>query len=346
MTIDIFQPTPSAIAEAAERLRQGRLVAMPTETVYGLAADASSKLAVQKIFEAKERPNDHPLIVHIPSPSPDLPVWTELDWLEILSKWAREIPPPAIALAMAAWPGPLTMILPRAKDVNDEVTGGQDTVGIRCPDHPVAQALLNEFQGGVAAPSANRFGRISPTTADHVADEFAQQTDLLILDGGSCEVGIESTIVDLCHWDTNGPVILRPGVITGAQIAKWTGLEIGKKPAQNIRFSGGLSAHYAPRTQLLLNKDKEFPEKTIRGLVGKIAWVEQDAPCFLASPEQIIEFHQFPKDPLAAAKVLYSLLRDLDHQKYNYLVFPDLPEDAEWAGVKDRLQRAAVGSGF
>lgn len=210
-------PAPSAtdadIAAAAARLRAGELVALPTETVHGLGADAMNPAAVRRIFEAKGRPADHPLIVHLPD-------------AEQMTQWARDIPREAIALAQAFWPGPLTLILKREDDVPLEVTGGQDTVGLRVPGHPLALKLLRAFGGGVAAPSANRFGRISPTTAQHVRDEFHDTLGdaLTVLDGGPCEVGIESTILDLSG---EAPRILRPGAISAEQIAA----VIGRMPA-------------------------------------------------------------------------------------------------------------------
>ncbi|MFB1028934.1 MAG: L-threonylcarbamoyladenylate synthase, partial [Thauera sp.] len=205
----IESATPGAISEAAALLRAGELVGMPTETVYGLAADALDPAAVGKIFAAKGRPADHPLIVHLPS-------------AEHLPQWAAAIPKDAIALARAFWPGPLTLILKRTADVPDEVTGGQDTVGVRVPAHPVALALLRAFDGGLAAPSANRFGRISPTTAAHVQEELGERV-ALILDGGACEVGIESTILD---FSRDVPEILRPGAIGPEDIAR----VIGRRP--------------------------------------------------------------------------------------------------------------------
>lgn len=341
MPVQILDPTPEAIELAVKQLNHHELVGLPTETVYGLAADASSEEAVNKIFAAKDRPNDHPLIVHVRGDKGN----TASQWADILAPWAREVPPPAMALAMAAWPGPLTMILPRAKGVIDAVTGGQETVGIRCPNHPVAQAVLEKFKGGIAAPSANRFGRISPTSAQHVRDEFVDHLeDLLILDGGASQVGIESTIVDLCHWDTLGPIILRPGVITSAQIEAWTDLKLGQKPSITTRHSGGMAAHYAPRTKLLLANDVKAFESKAKTISGKLAWVGWTKPDSMVGVSRF-DYFPFPQDPTEAAKVLYELLRQLDKQSYELLVFPDLPQEDKWAGIKDRLNRAAVGSG-
>lgn len=347
-------PTSDVIETAATKLVQGSLVAIPTETVYGLAADASSKTAVAKIFKAKGRPNDHPLIVHIAKPTASLEVNDEESWAEQLAPWARDIPTVALTLAKSFWPGPLTMILPRAKNVLYELTGGQETVGLRCPDHPVAQALLTQFKGAVAAPSANRFGRVSPTSAQHVVDEFSGvpqsewDEEIMVLDGGLCSVGIESTIVDLTRLDDYGPIILRPGVITKEQIEKTTGMQVGKRPEDNMRHSGGLSAHYAPKTRLLIATSENKTQLiALLKTPAKIAWLAWEAPAqFTDSIQSNLVIQTFPKDNLQAAKSLYQLLRELDAKAYDYLVFPKLPDTDEWAGVRDRLQRAAVGSGI
>jgi len=234
----IVAATPEGIALAAARLRGGDLVAMPTETVYGLAGNAADPQAVAKIFATKGRPADHPLIVHVLG-ADDLP------------RWAARIPDAAQALARAFWPGPLTMILPRAAGVHDLVTGAQPSVGLRCPSHPVARALLQAFGGAVAAPSANKFGRISPTRADHVAADYPDE-DLLVLDGGEAEVGVESTIVDLSRIEEAGVVLLRPGAITPAQIEAVIGLPVRAPDAAAPRASGTLASHYAPRKPLSL----------------------------------------------------------------------------------------------
>src|SRR5262245_50671234 len=223
------------IAQALDILRAGGLVAFPTETVYGLGADASSPAALRRLFEAKGRPTSHPVIVHLRGAS-DLP------------RWAREVPPLAMRLTERFWPGPLTLVLKRAAGVLDRVTGGEDTVGLRAPAHPVAQRLLNGFSGGIAAPSANRFGRLSPTTAQHVRDELRDAVDL-VLDGGTCEVGIESTIIDLSGGT---PVLLRPGRIGTAEIEAVAGLKVAQRTSASPRAPGTLEAHYAPRIPLSL----------------------------------------------------------------------------------------------
>jgi L-threonylcarbamoyladenylate synthase len=225
----------TSINQAVNILRTGGLVAFPTETVYGLGADARNSEALAKIFAAKQRPMDHPLIVHLADVSQ-------------LTDWAREIPESAHQLADIFWPGPLTLILKKARGVVDLVTGGQETVGLRIPSHPVAQALLKEFNSGIAAPSANRFGRISPTSAEAVREELGQSVDL-ILSGGQCEVGLESTILDL---SSDIPVILRPGMITGLQIESILNIPVLYQKKNAPRVSGALESHYAPDTPLAL----------------------------------------------------------------------------------------------
>jgi L-threonylcarbamoyladenylate synthase len=214
------QPTISIaeLQQAVRCLQQGGLVAIPTETVYGLAADASNEEAVHTIFSAKGRPADHPLIVHLAAPAiGEVPLVNRSDaWFKLIAPWVRDLPEDAMRLVEAFWPGPLTLVLKKDKHVLNAVTGGQDTIALRSPDHPVAQALLQAFGGGLAAPSANRFGRVSPTRAADVSAEFIDQVDLLILDGGDCAVGIESTIVDL---SSGTPILLRPGAIKPGQIA-------------------------------------------------------------------------------------------------------------------------------
>jgi L-threonylcarbamoyladenylate synthase len=354
---------PDLIDEAVKALREGHLVAIPTETVYGLAADASNRNAINQIFSTKGRPAGHPLIVHIAKPSQVLDKSNNqnLDeaWREILLPWARDVSPAMLALAKTFWPGPLTLILPKAKDVLTEITGGQDTVGIRCPDHVITQTLLEKFDGGLAAPSANRFGRISPTTAQHVRDEFSGES-LLILDGGPCEVGIESTIVDLSRWDTHGPVVLRPGAITQVMIHQALqnqGIDlpqsVEKLTIKNVpRVSGSLSAHYAPRTKMILYGQGELNQslEILNSPVGEIknlAWLHfsdnvVDIP---RSEKSKITEMIIPNNPETFAKQLYSLLRNLDQSNYDLIAFQKLPADERWDAVRDRLSRAEVGSG-
>ncbi len=317
----IVAATTEGIALAAARLRAGELVAMPTETVYGLAADAANPQAVARIFAAKGRPADHPLIVHVRSAD-------ELD------AWAAHIPVQARVLAHCFWPGPLTMILPRAAGVNDVVTGGQASVGLRCPSHPIARALLDAFGGAVAAPSANKFGRISPTRAAHVAADFSGE-DLLVLDGGDAEVGVESTIVDLSRIDEAGVVLLRPGAITPAQIEAAIGIKVHAPDAAAPRASGTLASHYAPRKPLTLAD------------AAQIEAIAADAAAHLAVlafsvPDRPWAWqHRAVRDPVAYARGLYAWLRTMDASPAQRLVIERVPGDAAWAAIDDRLARAA-----
>ena len=253
-----MHPDAEPIRAAAALLEEGKLVAFPTETVYGLGADAENPDAVRAIFAAKGRPADHPLIVHVARNAD-------------LQRWARAVPLQAQQLIDAFWPGPLTLILPRASNVPAVVAGGQDSIGLRCPSHPVAQALLAAFkhgQGGIAGPSANRFGHVSPTTAQHVIDEFGAPSTpsapgvssdsplACVLDGGQSDVGIESTIIDLSRLDTHGAVLLRPGRISAAQIAEVLGDMPAMPDRAAPRVSGSLDAHYAPSTPLALSRHR------------------------------------------------------------------------------------------
>jgi L-threonylcarbamoyladenylate synthase len=312
---------------AVALLRQGELVALPTETVYGLGADALNPEAVAKIFAAKGRPSDHPLIVHLPD-------------AEQLTLWARDIPREAIALARAFWPGPLTLILKKEEGVPDIVTGGQDTVGLRVPNHPVALALLRAFGSGVAAPSANRFGRISPTTAGHVRQELGDRVPL-ILDGGPCEVGLESTILDLSR---DVPVILRPGAIGVDDIAR----VIGRRPrlpgemeemTAAPRVSGALAAHYAPRTPLELVDSASLSGRL---LAGDVVLARTAQPAGLPAGVQWVPA---PADAAGYAHDLYARLRALDEAGCVRILVEAPPVTPEWTAVADRLGRAAVGSG-
>ncbi|MCK0512464.1 L-threonylcarbamoyladenylate synthase [Aromatoleum buckelii] len=332
------------IRRAAGLLRAGELVGMPTETVYGLAADALNVAAVGRIFAAKGRPADHPLIVHLPDAGH-------------LARWAREIPDDAFALARAFWPGPLTLILKRHHGVPNAITGGQDTVGLRVPDHPVALALLQAFDSGIAAPSANRFGRISPTTAEHVRQELGDKV-ALILDGGPCAVGIESTILDLSR---DAPQILRPGAISAADIARVIG-----RPAQfrtapigqasigddrdgatddgEPRVSGSLSAHYAPRTPLQMAAASQLVElaATLAAEGSRVAVLARR--CQDPQDARLI-WRAAPIDAAGYAHALYANLRDLDACSADFIVVETLPATDEWQAINDRLGRAAAGSG-
>ncbi|THF65796.1 threonylcarbamoyl-AMP synthase [Pseudothauera nasutitermitis] len=330
----IVAPTPENIARAAALLRAGKLVALPTETVYGLGADALDAAAATGIFHAKGRPADHPLIVHLPS-------------AEHLSRWARRIPKEALALVRAFWPGPLTLILPREDDVPDVVTGGQDTVGLRVPAHPVALALLQAFDSGIAAPSANRFGRISPTTAAHVEQELGARVDL-ILDGGPCQVGIESTILDLSRDE---PEILRPGAITAEGIARVIGRrprvrgESAAQPEQHApRVSGALAAHYAPATALRLLPGSELAAEAVR-LAAQGRHVAVLAHACPYPGDDRLQWVAAGPDPGRYAHDLYAHLRALDALGADCLLVEAPPAVPAWSAIADRLGRAAVGSG-
>lgn len=314
---------PAQIHAAVAALRRGEVIGLPTETVYGLAADATQVDAVRRIFALKGRPADHPLIVHVAG-------------AEALETWTSAPSPLAKRLADAFWPGPLTLILPRSARVPDVVTGGQDTVGLRCPDHPVALALLREFGGGLAAPSANRFGRISPTSAAHVRAEFPSGVDI-VLDGGDCEVGIESTILDL---SSDTPRILRPGRISAGQIEALIGPVAQDRSEHSPRASGTLEAHYAPRTPLLVLPGpalrREATEQSAFGKrIGLLALDDLPANAVGIS---------LPREPRAYAHGLYAALRELDAQGHQLLLVEQPPEGGDWLAVQDRLRRASAGA--
>ncbi|MDD1611796.1 MAG: threonylcarbamoyl-AMP synthase [Methylococcaceae bacterium] len=313
---------------AADLLRQGRLVAFPTETVYGLGADASNAKAVGRIFAAKGRPADHPLIVHIAD-------------ADCLIDWADSVPDTAWLLAKHFWPGPLAIILKKKPHVPDAVTGGQPTVGLRVPAHPVALSLLRKFGGGIAAPSANRFCRISPTTAQHVEEELGDSVDL-ILDGGPCEVGVESTIIDLSAAQ---PRLLRPGRITRQQIEELIGvpLVIAAKVDDpvDIRAPGLMAVHYAPSTTALLCRTEELSatlaELNVQGRrVGLIAY-HRPAHSF-----PLAHILQMPEAAHDYAQALYAALREMDNLQLDTIVVEQPPEGDAWQAIHDRLRKATV----
>ena len=317
------------IQRAVALLLAGELVAIPTETVYGLGADARNPAALAKIFSTKGRPADHPLIVHVAGG-------------DHLDRWAREIPDLAWELAEQFWPGPLTLILKRNANVPDAVTGGQDTVGLRVPGHPVALALLRAFteaggSGGIAAPSANRFGRISPTTAQHVRDDLGASVPL-ILDGGPCQVGIESTIIDLSR---ELPVILRPGMISADALA----LVLGTPPGRAVdavatpRVSGSMEAHYAPRTPMRLVATESLLAET--QTASRVAVLSRHRP----SSASCLRWIPAGLDAGTYGHDLYANLRQLDAAGADLILVEGVPEGDAWAAVVDRLKRAAVGAG-
>jgi len=316
--------TADSIQHAADLLHQGKLVAIPTETVYGLGADASNPDAVVKIFKAKGRPSNHPLIVH-------------LAYASQMHDWAEDVPDAALSLAREFWPGPLTMILRKKPGVPMAVTGGQNTVALRVPDNPVALWLLRVFGGGVAAPSANRFGRISPTTAQHVAEELGEAVDC-ILDGGACTVGVESTIIDLTDVQ---PTILRPGRISRSQLEEVLQTEVALKSQHKIRAPGMLAAHYAPNTPAFLcptdNLSEELEERQRQGQqVGVL--------CFSESLSGLAcrYLRHLPNQAEDYEAALYAALRELDKLHLDGILVEQPPEQEEWAAVTDRLEKATV----
>jgi L-threonylcarbamoyladenylate synthase len=329
--VSLHELDPSVIDAAARALEAGQLVGFPTETVYGLGADAENPAAVAAIYAAKGRPQDHPVIVHL-APEADM------------AHWACEIPAEAHALAEAFWPGPLTMILKRAPNIPDAVSGGQDTVGLRCPSHPVAIALLRAFkggQGGVAAPSANKFGHVSPTTAQHVRDEFEGDGSLaMVLDGGASQVGIESTIVDLSRLATHGPVLLRPGHVSAEAIAAVIDMMPSAPDVAAPRASGTLESHYAPHTPVAMQDTATLAQTLgkMRAAGRKVALIHYSA---LPAAHAAI---RLPATPEGFAHALYAALRAMDGQGADVILVEAPPQDGAWLGVNDRLRRAAHGS--
>ena len=327
-------PSDADYQRAVDLLCAGELVAIPTETVYGLGADAANAAAVAKIFAAKGRPADHPLIVHLAGH-------------DAVDHWAEQVPDVAWELMETFWPGPLTLILKKQAWVPDAVTGGQDTVGLRVPGHPVALELLRRFarakgdHAGIAAPSANRFGRISPTSAQHVAEELGDRVPL-ILDGGSCKVGIESTIIDCSRGE---PVILRPGHISPVHLEAVLGRQPVVETAVGApRVSGSLEAHYAPLTPLRMVAGERLLDfiNAQRHRGGKCAVISANQPPQAGMPHA---WRLMPADPVGYAHDLYAALRDMDHAGVDIIVVEALPADAAWTAIADRLRRAVAGAG-
>ena len=334
-------PQAESIAAAADTLRAGGLLGLPTETVYGLAADAQNPAAVARIFSAKGRPAEHPLIVHV------------LD-AAAAAHFASEIPAFAQALMQAFWPGPLTLILPRRAGVAEAAAGGQDSIGLRCPAHPVALGVLAACAGlappmpGLAVPSANRFGRVSPTTAAHVQDEFGPA--LLILDGGPCAVGIESTIVDCTRGQ---PVLLRPGAITPAELAAVCGQavmqpqDLADSARAAPRASGTLESHYAPRARVRL-MTADALRAALQAAAGPDAaqalaiYTRSLRASDLLTQGAGLQWRQMPLSASAAAQQLFAVLRELDSTGVNAIWVETPPNTSDWAGVRDRLARAAA----
>jgi len=329
---DGVEPTQTEIERAVATLRSGGLVAFPTETVYGLGADAANDDAVRRVFEVKGRPTDHPLIVHLADASQ-------------LNEWAASVSPTASLLADAFWPGPLTLLVERSSTVSTAVTGGRSTVGLRVPDHPVALELLRTFGGGIAAPSANRFGRVSPTTAAHVLADLGDDVDL-VLDGGPCRVGVESTIVDLT---AERPVVLRAGGVSVDRLEEVLGHPVevhvsAERSDAGARAPGMLEAHYAPNARVVLGSEHELVEllidilKSANGPVGLLA-----ESALVGLPEDIVVLEPAgTADDYAA--VLYSRLRQADRLGLDVLVCVPPPAVGVGLAVNDRLRRAAASS--
>ncbi|MEP7313753.1 MAG: L-threonylcarbamoyladenylate synthase [Pseudomonadota bacterium] len=322
--VRIIRASQAELEAAVEALRDGELVAFPTETVYGLGANAANPAAVRKVFELKGRPPSHPVIVHI-------------DDRKYLHRWAREITPQAEKLAEAFWPGPLTLVLPRADGVHDVVTGGQDSIAIRIPSHPMAQQLLNAFGGGIAAPSANRYGRLSATRPEHVRDEFGDAVRV-VLDGGESQVGLESTIVS-CVGEVAR--LLRPGAVTLAQLRRVLGEVLVGADSTSPRVPGSPLAHYAPLTPVAL-----VPGGELDGLADslsdggqRIAVLAQRLPL---KTYQYVTWINAGKRADAYAHDLYANLRALDKAGCARILVQEVPGDERWDAVRDRLVRAAA----
>ena len=322
----VVRASQAELEAAVDALRDGELVAFPTETVYGLGANASNPAAVRKVFELKGRPPSHPVIVHI-------------DQKKYLKRWVRELTPAAEKLADAFWPGPLTLVLPRGESVHDEVTGGQDSVAIRIPSHPMAQQLLDAFGGGIAAPSANRFGRLSATRAEHVQDEFGDAVKV-ILDGGECQVGLESTIVS-CLDDSVR--LLRPGQITLGSLRATVGEVLIGPDNSAPRVPGSLAAHYAPATPLTIVPGGELDALAESLSEGgqRIAVLALRLPL---KTYQYVTWVNAGNRAQAFGHDLYANLRALDKAGCARILVQEVPGDERWDAIRDRIARAAVGA--
>lgn len=319
-------PHDADLDQAVALLRAGELVAFPTETVYGLGADVSNPTAVRAIFTAKGRPADHPVIVHLPA-------------ADAMDDWALDVPEAARRLAAAFWPGPLTLVLKKASHVDPLITGGQDTIGLRVPAHPVARTLLERFGGALAAPSANRFGHVSPTTAQHVIDEFDVGV-AAVIDGGPCVVGLESTIVDLSG---ETPRLLRPGMISPDALAEVTGASIREAGEhQGPRAPGRLPAHYAPRAGVRLVDGDDLDSMLASIPSGRRVAVlaRRSAPAEYGS----VGWFELPVEANAYARRLYAALREADAQRPDLILVERVPYGPEWRAIGNRLDRAAAGS--
>jgi L-threonylcarbamoyladenylate synthase len=322
--VKVVRASQVEIEAAVQALRDGDLVAFPTETVYGLGANAQNPAAVRKIFEAKGRPLSHPVIVHIDSP-------------KFLHRWVSEVPPMATRLAERFWPGPMTLVMPRAANVHDIVTGGQDTVAVRVPSHPMAQQLLTAFGGGIAAPSANRFGRLSPTRAEHVRDELGEAVRV-VLDGGESQIGLESTIV-ACQGDQVR--LLRPGAVTASQLREVAPDLIIGADALSSRVPGSLPSHYAPATPMSIVPSGEIDSQAAMASSGgkRIAVLAQRLPL---KSHAYVTWVNAGRRPEQYAHDLYTNLRALDTAGCQQILVQDVPEGERWDAIRDRLLRAAT----
>ncbi|MGA2025207.1 MAG: L-threonylcarbamoyladenylate synthase [Steroidobacteraceae bacterium] len=324
--VKVVRATQLELETAVQALRDGELVAFPTETVYGLGAHAAHPVALRRVFALKGRPASHPLIVH-------------LDSVRYIGRWAREMPDAAEQLAERFWPGPLTLVLPRAYNVDPLVTGGQDTVAVRVPAHPMAQQLLTAFGGGIAAPSANRYGRLSPTRAEHVREEFGAGVRV-ILDGGESKLGLESTIVACLDGTVR---LLRPGSIGLSELRRVVGEVLSEPGVQSPRVPGGQRAHYAPSTPLALASSDEIEElaAVLSGRGHRIAVLAQRAP---QRAHQFVTWINAGVRAEAYAHDLYAHLRALDKSACARILVQEVPGDERWDAVRDRLCRAAAAS--
>lgn len=305
----------TSLDAASSALRRGEVVAIPTETVYGLAADASDEGGIRRVFAIKGRPASHPVIVHLGDPTH-------------LGRWVCEIPPEATALAAAFWPGPMTLVLRRSAGVSDLVTGGRETVAVRVPSHPLALALLQRFGGGVVAPSANRFGSVSPTTAAHVVADYRGRPlrPALVLDGGPCQVGLESTIVDLSGLPAAAPVILRAGAVTRAAVERVLGQRLGSD--SDTAAPGTLPAHYQPAARVEVCSEGELPDR--------IAALEA------AGQRVVVALAELAGEPARYAQQLYGALRAADNAGADVVLLPEVATEGLGEAIMDRLRRAAA----
>jgi L-threonylcarbamoyladenylate synthase len=325
--VRVVRASLKELEAAVTALRDGELVAFPTETVYGLGANAQNPAAVRRIFELKDRPVDHPVIVHLDNP-------------KYLHRWAREVPEAAQKLAARFWPGPLTMVLPRSENVHDVVTGGQETVAIRVPSHPMAQQLLTAFGGGIAAPSANRFGRVSPTRAEHVREEFGDAVRV-VLDGGESQIGLESTIVS---FQGEQVCLLRPGFVTYSQMKEVVGDVIVGAAPSTPRVPGSKVSHYAPMTPMSIVPVDEIDKRaeTLSEGGRRVAVLAMRLPL---KTYPSVTWINAGRRPDAYAHDLYANLRALDKSGCEQILVQDVPSEEKWTAIRDRLSRgAAVGN--